>query len=59
MNVLVTNNDGKTINPVFEPTPTNLVQVTQFYKDLFANGEIAGYVINFDNGDVLAEGQVI
>lgn len=59
MNVLVMNNDGKTINPVFEPTPTNLVHVKQFYVDLFAKGEIAGYVIRYDNGDIVAEGQVL
>ena len=52
MNVLVMNNDGKTINPVFEPTPTNLVHVKQFYVDLFNNGEISSFTITYDNGEV-------
>lgn len=52
MNVLVMNNDGKTINPVFEPTATNLVEVKQFYVDLFNNGEISSFTITYDNGEI-------
>lgn len=52
MNVLVMNNDGKTINPIFEPTPNNLVNVKKFYVDLFNNKEIASFTITYDNGEI-------
>ena len=51
MNVLVKNNEGKTINPVFEPTPRNLVEVKQFYVDLLNKGEIDSFLITYDNGE--------
>ena len=51
MNILVTNNSGHTINPVFEPTPRNLVEVKQFYVDLFNKGEIDSFLITYDNGE--------
>ena len=50
MNVVVVNNDGKSLNPVFEPTATNLVEVKKFYVDLFNNGEISAFSITYDDG---------
>ena len=52
MNVVVANNNGETINPVYEPTPTNLVEVKKFYVDLFNNGEISSFTITYDNGEI-------
>jgi hypothetical protein len=57
MKVTVQLLDGKQIHPIFAPDHTNTVKA--FYADLFAKHEIAGYVILFDNGDVLAEGKVL
>ena len=57
MKVTVALLDGKQIHPGYSPEHTDTVK--GFYADLFAKGEIAGYVILFDNGDVLAQGQVL
>ncbi len=54
MNVVVALNDGKTINPNFEPTERNLVLVKQFYVDKFNEGEISAFTITYDNGDTFA-----
>ncbi len=51
MNVAVILNDGKTINPVYEPTPRNLVMVKEFYLDLFGKQEISAFTITYDNGE--------
>lgn len=58
MNVLVTLNNGETINPVFEPTARNLVEVKQFYVDKVDNNEIYHFSITYDNGDVFAKGRL-
>jgi hypothetical protein len=57
MKVTVNLLDGKQIHPVFAPDHTETVK--SFYADLFTKGEIAGYVILFDNGNVIAQGEVI
>ena len=59
MNVIVNLDGNKTINPNYEPTPRNLVQVKDFYLDLMAKQEIKGFVIRYDNGDVFAMGEVL
>ncbi len=51
MNVLVTFNDGNTINPIFEPTTRNLEIVKNFYLDLFGKQEISAFTITYDNGE--------
>ena len=51
MNVVVKSIHGTTINPVFEPTATNLVEVKKFYVDLFNKGEIDAFLITYDNGE--------
>ncbi len=58
MNVLVTFNDGNTINPVFEPTTRNLQLVKDFYLDLLEKNEIYHFSITYDNGDVFAQGRL-
>lgn len=58
MNVVVTLNDGKTINPIFEPTPRNLESVKAFYIDLVEKNEIYHFSITYDNGEVLAMGRL-
>jgi hypothetical protein len=58
MNVLVTFNDGNTINPVFEPTTRNLQLVKDFYLDLLDKNEIYHFSITYDNGDVFAQGRL-
>ena len=55
MNVVVLLNDGKTINPIFEPTPFNLDHVKNFYLDLFGKQEISAFTITYDNGDVFSK----
>ena len=57
MKVTVSLLDGKQIHPGFAPEHSETVKT--FYADLFAKNEIAGYVILFDNGDVIAQGQVL
>ncbi len=54
MNVVVLLNDGKTINPIYEPTTRNLQLVKDFYLDLFAKQEISSFTITYDNGDVFS-----
>lgn len=58
MNVLVTLNDGKTINPNYEPTTRNLQLVKDFYLDLLDKNEIYHFSITYDNGDVFAQGRL-
>lgn len=58
MNVLVTLNSGETINPNYEPTARNLVEVKQFYIDKVDNNEIYHFSITYDNGDVFAQGRI-
>ena len=58
MNVVVTFNDGKTINPIFEPNPFNLDYVKNFYIDLVEKNEIYHFSITYDNGDVFALGRL-
>lgn len=58
MNVLVTLNDGKTINPIYEPTTRNLQLVKDFYLDLLDKQEIYHFSITYDNGDVFALGRL-
>jgi len=57
MRVTVALLDGTQIHPVYAPDHTESIKA--FYANLFAKNEIAGYVILFDNGDVLAQGQVL
>lgn len=59
MNVIVNLDGNKTINPNYEPTSRNLVQVKDFYLDLMAKQEIKGFVIRYDNGDVFSMGEVL
>ena len=54
MNILVKLTNGSTINPNFEPTPRNLVNVKQFYVDLFNAGEIDAFTITYDNGETFS-----
>lgn len=58
MNVVVTFNDGNTINPIFEPTTRNLDIVKNFYLDLLDKNEIYHFSITYDNGDVFAQGRL-
>ncbi len=58
MNVLVTFNDGNTINPIFEPTTRNLEIVKNFYLDLLEKNDIYHFSITYDNGDVFAKGRL-
>jgi hypothetical protein len=51
MNILVKLTNGNVINPNFEPTPLNLVNVKAFYVDLFEKHEIEAFTITYDNGD--------
>lgn len=57
MKITVALLDGKQLHPVY--APEHKETVTAFYADLYTKKEIAGYVILFDNGDVLAQGQVL
>jgi hypothetical protein len=58
MNVVVTFNDGNTINPIFEPTTRNLEIVKNFYLDLLGKNEIYHFSITYDNGEVFAMGRL-
>jgi hypothetical protein len=57
MNVKVMLLSGESINPVYAPEHKDSVMA--FYADKKRNNEILGYVITFDNGSVIAEGQVL
>jgi hypothetical protein len=59
MNIVVNLNDGKTINPIFEPTERNLVEVKKFYTYQHEVKSIKGFVIRYDNGEVFSMGQVL
>ena len=51
MNVLITNADGTTTNPVYSPEHKD--DVIRFYKELIGNRKIGRVVITMDNGDVI------
>ena len=57
MNVSVQNLDGTKIYPSY--SPEHATQVKAFYSNLVATKTISGYVIRFDNGDVVAEGMYL
>jgi hypothetical protein len=57
MNVVVQSLDNSKIYPSYAPEHKDSVMA--FYADLVAKGSISGYVIRFDNGDVMAEGKVL
>lgn len=57
MNVSVQNLDGSKIHPSY--APEHATQVKAFYSNLVATKAISGYVIRFDNGDVMAEGMYL
>ena len=57
MKITVNLLDGKQIHPIYAPEHKNTV--TKFYADLMANSEIKGYVIQFDDGSVMAQGEVL
>ena len=58
MNVVVQNLDGSKIYPSYAPEHKD--SVVAFYNDLLETQKaIAGFTIRFDNGDFLAEGQVL
>jgi hypothetical protein len=51
MNVLITNTDGTTTNPVYAPEHKD--SVIRFYKELIGNRKIGRVVITMDNGEVI------
>ncbi len=57
MNVVVQYADGSKIYPSYSPDHKD--SVISFYADVLAKGQIAGYVITFDDGSVKAQGQVL
>jgi hypothetical protein len=57
MNVVVQYADGSKIYPSY--APDHKASVISFYKDVLTNGHIVGYVITFDDGSVMAQGQVL
>jgi len=57
MRVTVQYSDGSKIYPSYAPEHKDSVMA--FYADLVAKDSISGYVIQFDNGDVMAEGKVL
>lgn len=57
MNVTVQALDGSKIYPSY--SPEHATEVKAFYANLVLGGGISGYVIRFDNGTVIAEGQVL
>jgi hypothetical protein len=57
MNVVVQHLDGSKIYPSY--APEHSATVMEFYSDLVSKGSISGYVIRFDNGDVMADGKVL
>ncbi len=57
MNVTVQQLDNSKIYPSY--SPEHATQVKAFYSNLVATKAISGYVIRFDNGDVMAEGNVL
>lgn len=54
MNVEVKLNDGTTIYPSFEPGPTTLQQLRQFYVNQYMTLQIQGFAIRDNKGNVLA-----
>lgn len=57
MNVTVQQLDGSKIYPSY--SPEHATEAKAFYANLVATKKISGYVIRFDNGDVMAEGNVL
>lgn len=57
MNVSVQNLDGTQIYPSYSPEHKDSVMA--FYANLMATKKISGYVIRFDNGESMADGQVL
>ncbi len=57
MNVVVQYADGSKIYPAYAPEHKD--SVISFYANILSKGQIAGYVITFDDGSVRAQGQVI
>ncbi len=57
MNVVVQQLDNSKIYPSYAPEHKEAVK--SFYSNLVATKKISGYVIRFDNGDVMAEGNVL
>jgi len=57
MNVVVQQLDNSKIYPSYSPEHKD--SVVSFYSNLVATKKISGYVIRFDNGDVMAEGNVL
>jgi hypothetical protein len=51
MNVLITNTDGTTTNPVYAPEHKD--SVIRFYKELIGTRKIGRVVITMDNGEVI------
>jgi hypothetical protein len=51
MNVLITNADGTTTNPVYAPEHKD--DVIRFYKELIGTRKIGRVVITMDNGEVI------
>jgi hypothetical protein len=57
MNVVVALNDGSQIYPSYAPDNTN--SILAFYSEAVSTNQIAGYVATFNDGSVVAEGQVL
>jgi hypothetical protein len=57
MNVVVQALDGSKIYPSY--SPEHKAHVSEFYATKVANGEIAGYIIHFDDETMIAEGRVL
>ena len=51
MNVVITNADGSTLNPVY--SPEHEASVVAFYGDLVANNKVMSVKITFDDGRTL------
>ena len=41
----ITAHDGKVTNYIYAPHPGRLVEVNNFYRDLYTKGEIANYQV--------------
>jgi hypothetical protein len=57
MKVKVVLLNGEEIHPIYAPEHKD--SVMSFYSEKKRNNEILGYVIMFDDGNVVAEGQVL
>lgn len=54
MNVVVTLNDGTTINPVY--APEHISEVIGFYTKQLWQNAISGFIATLDNGQVIKLG---